>query len=156
MVHPVVLLPIAVEVRPVIDVDAVAGAVVPYLTAAAGVYGGAVAQQVADRAGGATADAAARFGRRVLDLLRGSSRSAQVEAAVVELAERPADTARIAVLRAQVLTALADDPDLAEQVRQALAEAPPGDVFVTQVSGGQGVQVGRDNTQHNTFGPSPS
>jgi hypothetical protein len=139
-----------------VDIDAVAGVVVPYLTAAAGVYGGAVVQQVADRASGATADAAARFGRRVLDLFQGSSRSAQVEAAVVEVAEQPGDTARIAVLRAQVLTALADDPGLAEQVRRALDDAPSGDVFVTQVRGGQGVQVGRGNTQHNTFGPSTS
>ncbi|GAA4263881.1 hypothetical protein GCM10022255_112440 [Dactylosporangium darangshiense] len=124
---------------------------VPYLSAAAGAYGAAVVQRVGDGASDATADAALGLGRRLARRLFGSSRSEQVRAAVVEVAERPGDEVLADLLRAQVRAALAEDPALAAEVAAMLTTAT-GRKFTVTVSGSQGIQVGDGNTQTNTFG----
>jgi hypothetical protein len=111
-------------------------------------------KRVADEAGDASADATVTLGRRLLRRLFASSRSAQIEASVVELAARPDDEASADVVRAQVRRALTEDADLAATLVRMLADAGAigGDRSVT-VTGSQGVQVGDHNTQTNTFGP---
>ncbi|MET8148728.1 hypothetical protein ACIBSW_12735 [Actinoplanes sp. NPDC049668] len=131
--------------------------VVPYVTAAAAVYGGAVVQKVADAAGDAGADATVSLGRRLLRRLFASRRGDQVRAAVVEVGEQPDDEASVAVLRAQVLKALSQEPALVEELSRMLGQAGAGgDRYTVTVSGGQGVQVGSGNTQTNTFTSPPS
>ncbi|BCJ65686.1 hypothetical protein GCM10009779_02710 [Polymorphospora rubra] len=135
-----------------------AGAVVPFLSAAAGVYGSAVVQRVTDRGADVTADVAVGWGRRLMGLFLGSSRSAQVGAAVTDVAENPDDEAFTAALFAQVRRALAEDDRLAGEVAAILAEAgvAGGSKFTVTVSGSTGVQVGDHNTQTITMAPPPA
>ncbi|SCL53445.1 RIP homotypic interaction motif-containing protein [Micromonospora chersina] len=130
------------------------GVVVPYLTAVAGAYGGAVMQRVVDQSADATADAGLGVGRRLFQRLLGSSRSAQIGQAVTEVGEQPDDAASRELLRAVVVKALSEDAQLAKDVAQILADAGVSGWSVT-VLGSQGVQVGSHNTQTNNFGPDP-
>src|SRR5689334_11068535 len=101
----------------------VAAQVLPYLSAVAGAYGGAVVQRVTDQAADATGDAAVSWGRRMLGRLLGSSQSAQVEAAMVELANHPDEEDFAAAVRAQIRLALVDDPTLGEELAAMLVDA---------------------------------
>ncbi|MFD0585826.1 hypothetical protein [Dactylosporangium darangshiense] len=130
-----------------------ASAVLPYLSAVAGAYGSAVVQRVSDGAADATADATLGAGRRLARRLFGSSRSSQVQSALVDLAGRPGDEGLADVLRAQVRAALAADLSLLADVVQLLRAA--GGKFEVSVSNSQGVQVGDGNTQTNTFNAPP-
>jgi hypothetical protein len=138
------------------DLGVVVQDVLPYFSAAAGAYGGAVVQRVTDAAEDAAADATVGLGRRLLRRLFTSGRGEQVQAAVVEVGEQPGDDASVAVLRAQLLKALSQEPQLLEDVSRMLAEAEVGgDRYTVTISGSQGVQVGSGNTQTNTFSTSP-
>src|SRR5690349_15845235 len=129
----------------------------PFVTAAAGVYGGAVVQKVSDAAADAGADATVGLGRRLLRRLFASGRSEQVQAAVVELAEAPQDEASVSLVQAQVLKALTAEPQLVTDLTQLLGQAGVGgDRYTVTVSGGQGVQVGSHNAQTNTFTTPPA
>ncbi|MEV0133665.1 hypothetical protein AB0H83_35035 [Dactylosporangium sp. NPDC050688] len=130
-----------------------ASAVLPYLSAVAGAYGSAVVQRVSDGAADATAGATLGVGRRLARRLFGSSRSSQVQSAVVDLAEQPDDEGLTDVLRAQVRAALAADAALLADVVQLLGVA--GGKSTVTVSGSQGVQIGEGNTQTNTFNAPP-
>jgi hypothetical protein len=101
-----------------------AGAVVPYVAAAAGAYGASVVERVRDTAADATADATVGLGRRLLRRILGREESAeQVSDAVQDLAADPADPDRVAALRLQVRKVLAADPELAGEVAQMLERA---------------------------------
>jgi hypothetical protein len=130
--------------------------VVPYVSAVAAAYGGAVVQKVTDVASDASADATVGLGRRLLRRLFTSGRADQVRAAVAEVGEQPGDEASVGVLRAQLLKALSKEPELAEELSQMLGEAGVGgDRYTVTVTGSQGVQVGSGNTQTNTFSSPP-
>ncbi|MFF5182110.1 hypothetical protein ACFY2Q_29225 [Micromonospora sp. NPDC000316] len=137
-----------------VGVPELAGVVVPYLTAVAAAYGGAVVQRVVDQSADATAEAGVGVGRRVLRRLLGSGRSGQIVLAVTEVGEQPDDEAGRELLRAAVVTALSEDAQLAEDVARVLADAGVSGWSVT-VLGSQGVQVGSRNTQTNHFGLAP-
>jgi hypothetical protein len=140
-----------------VDLGVLAQDVMPFVTAAAGAYGGAVVQKVSDAAADVGADATVGLGRRLLRRLFASGRSEQVQAAVVELAEAPQDEASVSLVRAQVLKALTAEPQLMTDLTQLLGEARVGgDRYTVTVSGSQGVQVGSGNTQTNTFSTPPS
>lgn len=126
-----------------VDLEVLVQDVMPYVSAAAGAYGSAVAQKAAD----AGADATAGLGRRLLQRLFASDRGEQVQAAVVELGESPGDEASVAVLRAQLVKALSQEPQLADDLSRILGS----DKYAVTVTGGQGVQIGSGNTQNNTF-----
>jgi hypothetical protein len=83
----------------------------------------------------------------VLRRLFGSGRGAQVQAAVADLAEAPDDEELTDLVRAQIRTALARDPQLAEEIAGMLP-ARPG----VTITNSRGVQVGDHNTQTNHFG----
>jgi hypothetical protein len=141
----------------VVDLGAVAQDVVPYLSAAAAAYGGALVEKVTDAAGDAGAEATVGLGRRLLRRLFASGRGEQVRAAVVEVAEAPDDEASVAVLRAQLVKALSQEPQLVQDLSRMLAEAGVGgERYSVTISGSQGVQVGSGNTQINTFSPPPA
>jgi hypothetical protein len=141
----------------VVDVGVLVQDVMPFVSAAAGVYGGAVVQKVTDAAADAGADATVGVGRRLLRRLFASGRGDQVQAAVVEVGESSEDKASVAVLRAQLVKALSQEPQLVQDLSQILGEARVGgDKYTVTVSGGQGVQVGSDNTQTNTFTSPPA
>ena len=129
------------------DIGEVSSAVVPFVSAAVGAYGTAVVQRVVDQAGDATADATVGVSRRVLRRLFGSGRGAQLQAAVADLAEAPDDEELTDLVRAQIRTALARDPQLAEEIAGMLP-ARPG----VTITNSRGVQVGDHNTQTNHFG----
>ncbi|GGQ61383.1 hypothetical protein [Couchioplanes azureus] len=135
-----------------VDLGLLVQDVMPFLSAAAGVYGGAVVQKVTDTAADAGADATLGLGRRLLRRLFTSGRGDEVQAAVVEMAESPGDEATAAMLRAHLVKALSQEPELVRDLSQMLGEAGVGgDRYTVTVSGGQGVQVGSGNTQTNTF-----
>jgi len=95
------------------EIAAVAAAVVPYLTAAAGAYGAAVLSRIHDSA----ADTTVGFGSRLLRrLLQREDSAPALESAVLDLAEDPADNDRQAALRLQIRKILAADEELAADV----------------------------------------
>jgi hypothetical protein len=123
-----------------------AGAVVPYVAAAAGAYGAAVVERVRDTAADATADATVGLGRRLLARILGRQESAgQVSDAVEDLAADPADPDRLAALRLQVRKALAADPELAGEVAQMLQQA--GAIVTATGEGAVAVQHNRGIVQ---------
>ncbi|MFG3553699.1 hypothetical protein ACGGAQ_04860 [Micromonospora sp. NPDC047557] len=136
------------------DVPELVGVVVPHLTAVAGAYGGAVVQRVVDQSADVTADAGVGVGRRLLQRLLRSGRSAQIGQAVTEVGEQPDDRASRERLRAVVVEALSEDAQLTKDVARVVADAGMPGWSVTTL-GSQGVQVGSHNTQTNYFGPAP-
>lgn len=129
----------------------------PFVSAAAGVYGSAVVQKVTDAAADAGADATVGVGRRLLRRLFTSGRGEQVQAAVAELGESAWGEASVTVVRAQLLEALSREPRLVADLSRMLGEAKVGgDRYAVTVSGGQGVQVGSGNTQTNMFTSPPA
>ena len=104
------------------DVATMAADVMPYVTAAASAYGGAVLAKVRDD----TADATVSFGRRILQRVFG--RRAEGEPLPEPLADfvaDPADEDAVAALRLAVRKALAaGDDDLRTEIAQLLAAAP--------------------------------
>lgn len=130
--------------------------VVPYVSATAAAYGGAALQRTADAVEDAAVDATVGLGKRLLRRLLASNRSAQVQAAVAEVAQEPTDEAATGVLRAQLLKAVTDDPGLADDLRHILRNAGVlGDEHRTTISHSQGIQVGTGNVQHNNHLPRP-
>jgi hypothetical protein len=102
------------------EVGALAAAIVPYVSAAAGAYGAAVLERAQDSA----ADATVGLGRRIVDRLLRREESAEViEGAVTDLVEDPQDDDRVAALRLQIRKALAADPELATEIRGMLNDA---------------------------------
>jgi len=133
-----------------LDLGELSTAVVPYVAAAAAAYGGAVVQKVTDAAVDGGADATVGWGRRLLRRLFASGRSAQVTEAVQELAQDPADEASLALVRAQVLKAVAADPQLAGELAGMLrAAGAGGDQYRVTITHSAGFQVGSHNTQTN-------
>ncbi|GAA4190468.1 hypothetical protein [Microbispora amethystogenes] len=111
------------------DIAVLADQLMPYLTAAAGAYGQAVAAKAQDT----IADETVSLGRRLLQRIikRGQSH-AQIQAAITDLAQAQKDANAadtddaVAALRLQVKKALAADPALAAELTRMLpaAEAP--------------------------------
>jgi hypothetical protein len=135
-----------------IDLEAVAQAVVQHLGALAGSYGRDVTQQVADEAGDAAVDATMSIGRKLLRRLLKSRRAAQVEQSLTDLGEQPDSAAAADVFLAQVRMALEAEPALTEQIAEILERASgERGKYHVRIESGQGVQVGDHNTQHNTF-----
>ena len=128
--------------------------VLPYVSAVAGAYGGAVLDRVRDQVSDAGADATVSLGRRLLLRLLGRSESAAaIEGAVVDLAEYPSDEDFQAAVRAQIKKALRDDAQLRTDLAALLADAQAsGGISGVMITDSQGVQVGNQNIQTNTFG----
>jgi hypothetical protein len=96
------------------------GEVSPYVTAAVGAYGGAVLAKANDRA----ADATVGLGRRLLQRIFGTRAAEEVPQPIADLAADPADPDLQAALRVAIRTLLAEDADLADDLRGLLAGAP--------------------------------
>lgn len=97
-----------------VDVTSVAGAVVPFVTAAVGAYGAGVVNRLQDVA----ADATVGVGGQLLRRLLGRPESAPaLTAAVTDLAVDPTDEQRRAVLQLRILEILCAD----EQARRDVA-----------------------------------
>jgi hypothetical protein len=128
------------------EVATLAAEVVPYASAAAAAYGGAVLARVRDDA----ADATVGLGRRLLQRIFGTRTGDELlPGPVADVVADPADKDALAALRLAVRKALAGDAGLQDQVRDMLVQAGvsiSGDVANT-ISGGtqQGpVLQGRD------------
>ena len=102
------------------DVVLLAGQAVPYMTAAAAAYGGAVLAKVRDDA----ADATVGLGRRLLQRVFGiRGEHQELPEPVQNLVLYPRDDDAVASLRLAVRRALATDPALAADVQTLLAGA---------------------------------
>ena len=141
------------------EVATLAAEVVPYASAAAAAYGGAVLAKVRDDA----ADATVGLGRRLLQRIFGTRTDGELEplpGPVADVVADPADEDALAALRLAVRKALAADAGLQDQVREMLVQGGvsiSGDVANT-VSGGtqQGpVLQGRDFSNL-SFGATPT
>jgi RIP homotypic interaction motif (RHIM)-containing protein len=131
------------------DVGALAGEMVPYVSAVAGAYGGAVLEKLKTESTDAAADATVGLGRKLLDAVRRRSPAAPaIEAAVVELADDADDQDLRDILGARLKRALAADPELAAEIGALLRQAPGG----VTITNSQGIQVGDHNEQTNHFG----
>jgi hypothetical protein len=128
------------------ELGEVVGQVVPYVTAAAGAYGGAVLERVREQAADATATATVGLGSRILRLLLGrSSNQPALEGAVMDVAEDPNDADSVAQLRVQLRKALQADPELLEELAALLPEAQTQVVQQARADRGSVVnQAGRD------------
>ena len=139
------------------EVATLAAEVVPYASAAAAAYGGAVLAKVRDDA----ADATVGLGRRLLQRIFGARDEGEpVPEAVADVVADPADEDALAALRLAVRKALAADAGLCGEVREMLAQAgvsAAGNVSNT-ISGGTfsgPVMQGRDFSGL-TFGATPT
>lgn len=95
------------------------GEVSPYVTAAVGAYGGAVLARVNDQA----ADATVGLGRRMLRRIFGARAAGDVPQPVADLAGDPGDADLQAALRVAIRKVLAEDAELAGDLRGMLAGA---------------------------------
>ena len=103
------------------DVASLAAEMTPYVSAAAGAYGGAVLARVRDDA----ADATVGLGRRLLQRVFGSrAGTEELPAPLGALAADPGDGDALAAVRLAIRQVLAADPVLAAEVRSMLAGAP--------------------------------
>lgn len=118
------------------DVDVVAGQVVPYIGAAVVAYGAGVLTRVED----AAADETVRLGQRLLARLLGrAAHRARIEQAVTDLAAALSDPDFQAALRTQVKVVLREDEGLARELATLLPPQP------VAASGPGAVAIGRDN-----------
>jgi hypothetical protein len=102
------------------DIAMLAAEVLPYVSAAAAAYGGAVLAKVSDDA----ADATVGLGRRLLQLIFGTRREGEpLPDVVAGLVADPVDEDTAATLRLAVRKALAADTLLQAEVRDMLAHA---------------------------------
>lgn len=102
------------------EVPTLAAEVVPYASAAAAAYGGAVLAKVRDDA----ADATVGLGRRLLQRIFGTRQQGEpLPQPVADVIADPADEDAAAALRLAVRKALAADPGLQGEVRDMLARA---------------------------------
>ncbi|AEV85729.1 hypothetical protein ACWT_4707 [Actinoplanes sp. SE50] len=142
------------EVVTQVDLNELSTSVLPYVSAVAGAYGSAVLDKVKDAAAEDGADATVSWGRKLLSRLFAGKRGEKVSDAVRELAADPADEASLALVRAQILKALTEEPSLATEVRELLqAATPAGDQYQVIITRSQGIQIGSRNTQTNTYPP---
>lgn len=124
-----------------------AGQVVPYLTAAATFYGTQVLDKVTDRSTDIVADATTSWGQRILERFRSSGRAKEIETAVLDVAENPADETFTAALLAQVNRALREDPTLAAEIAELAATSPaPASTYTVTVTNSPQAIVGNYNT----------
>lgn len=101
------------------EVAALAAQVVPYASAAAAAYGGAVLAKVRDDA----ADATVGLGRRLLQRIFGTREQGEsLPEPVADVVADPADEDAVGALRLAVRKALAADSGLQGKVRDMLAQ----------------------------------
>ena len=117
------------------EVATLAAEVVPYASAAAAAYGGAVLAKVRDDAAGATVG----LGRRLLQRIFGTHRDDEpLPEPVADVVADPTDEDALAALRFAVRKALAADTGLRDEIRDMLGQADvsiSGDV-ANRISGG--------------------
>jgi hypothetical protein len=125
-----------------LDVD-LAGAVVPYIAAAAGAYGAAVVERIRDDVADTTANATVTLGRRILRRIMGREQGGArpVVEAVQDLAVDTADSDAVAALRLQLRKLLAADPVLASDLAQLLMQTG-----VAVAASGKGAVAMQQNT----------
>lgn len=96
----------------------------PYVTAAAGAYGGAVLTKAKEEAAGATVD----LGRRLLQKIFGKHRGdEEVPEVLADVIADPEDPDNVAALRKTIRKALESNESLATDVRTMLTEIHTGD-----------------------------
>jgi hypothetical protein len=126
------------------DIAAIAGQVMPYVTAAIAAYGTAVWTKAQE----AAADETVGLGRRLLQrLARREESRPQLEAAVADVAQAPDDEDFTAALRGQIKKALAADARLADDIAAMLKASPivagPGSQVISGSHiGGDVIQIG--------------
>jgi hypothetical protein len=120
-----------------VDVDVVAGQVVPYVGAAVAAYGAGVLTRAED----AAADGTVRLGQRLLaGLLSRVAHRSRIEQAVTDLAGAPSDPDFRSALLAQVKLAIRQDQQLAAELAALLPAAPS-----VTAAGDRSVAIGGNN-----------
>lgn len=127
--------------------------VTPYVTAAAGAYGGAVLTKAKDEAAGATVALGRRLARRIFGAHEPSD---EMPEALADVIADPEDPDNQAALRKAIRKALTDDEALATEVRAMVTAVRTGDHSVVTAGnhiGGHNVQAGSiDGGVHITDG----
>ncbi|MFI7438701.1 hypothetical protein [Nonomuraea indica] len=116
------------------DLAALASDLSPYATAAISAYGSAVLTRSQDEA----ADATVRFGQKILKrIFRDDSPQKGTPKVVEELAADPGNTDLQAVLRVAIIKELKSNTELAAEVCNLMAEAPPASGVVNVAAYGK-------------------
>ncbi|MBB5081687.1 hypothetical protein [Nonomuraea endophytica] len=119
------------------DVAALAGDVMPYVSAAVSAYGGAVLAKTQEAAAQSTVGLGTRILRR---LFGGADAVGAGPAAIEELAAHPGDADYVAALRLVIRRALEAEPGLAAEIAAMVPAAPS-----VTASGERSVAVGGTN-----------
>jgi hypothetical protein len=127
--------------------------VMPYISAAASAYGGAVLAKVQDDAAGATVG----FGRRILQRIFGRKKDGEaLPDALADVVANPGDDDYVAGLRLAVRKALAGDSQMLAEVREIVKEAKatvsvgPQSAHADHGSNATSATAGRDVNTTNT------
>lgn len=116
--------------------------VTPYVTAAAGAYGGAVLTKAKDDAAGATVALGRRLARRIFGHREPGD---EMPEALADVIADPEDADSHAALRKAIRKALATDEALAADVRTMVTEVKTGDHSIVTAGnhiGGHNIQAG--------------
>jgi len=127
------------------DVAVLAADAAPYVTAAAGAYGGAVLAKTRDKAADATVAAGARILQRVFGRMQAGDPLPEPLADVVA---HPGDEEFATVLKVAIRKALERDAAMLAEVRAIVSEIPKGRVTQHVRAGRDAYTSARDMTIH--------
>lgn len=127
------------------DVAALVTEATPYVTAAAGAYGGAVLTKARDKAADATVGAGVRILQRVFGRKKDDEPLPEPLADVVA---HPGDEEFLTVLKVAIRKALEQDAAMFAEVRTIVAEAPRTTVTQHVQAGRDAYTAARDMTVH--------
>lgn len=117
----------------------------PYVTAAAGAYGGAVLAKTRDKAADATVSAGVRILQRVFGRKKDGDPLPEPLADVVA---HPGDEDFAAALKVAIRKSLERDAAMLAEVRAIVSEAPKPGVTQHVIAGRDAYTAGRDMTVH--------
>jgi hypothetical protein len=131
-----------------LDVELVAGQVVPFLAAYAGVAGTKVLERINDKALDVASDATVGWGQRMLSRMRATPQVEKIDAVMTDVADNP-DEDNLVLLHVAVRKALRNDPALAEELAAMVnSSGIDAGVHHVTITNSSNVIVGNHNNLH--------
>jgi 2',3'-cyclic-nucleotide 2'-phosphodiesterase (5'-nucleotidase family) len=136
------------------EVAKVAADVMPWVAAAAGVYGDKVLEKVEESAAGATVSAVARWGKQVLRKVFGDKQQGEpLPEALADVIENPDEKVFVSALESAIAVRLTKDAQVLAEVREIIKESK-ATVTATQSSqAGDGSVAANINASGNVYAP---
>lgn len=127
---------------PANEIATLAAEAMPYVTAAAGTYGGAVLSKTRDKATNGMVDA----GARILERVFGRREPDNLPEPLADVVTDPDDNDLSTALKVKIRKALESDPAMLADIRTIVAEAPRSSVTQHIQAGRDAYTAGRDMT----------